>query len=536
MKCPNCGNEIQDGKLLCEKCGTEIHIVPDFEPEIENQIEEGLSNVANIIGEVEEEDFEADPDEFNVFSTREIRKNNLLKEDNFSDEDLEYSDEDDLPDEDFWDVDETINKEDFIKLVRSFFGKGLLSKILLLILSILILCVIGFMAINISHSVQENSFHYQYTKAQEAADSGNYSLAITHMEKACLIESTNMDAKYLLCEYYCKNNKQDSAVLTLQSMITGNSQKDIITYQKLFDIYSKSGNISEINHILSETDDEQIKEQFKQYIASVPEFSVEEGSYDEVVHLKLTGNTTGKIYYTLDGSMPDSTSTEYTSPIYLENGYYTVKAIFVNSFGLMSDIVTKKYEINVSLPTVPIVTPASGTYTMPENITIEIPQDCKVYYTTDGKDPTPDSNPYVGPICMPLGDSTLRFIAVNENNISSEIVEVKYKLQLPETPVTAAMAANIVTEYRYSLGGMQSTNGELSTISGKLLFMCESAVVINNEMFFVIYEYYEDPSAGLRTKTGLVYCVSMTDQTRFGTLERDANNDFYWVEHIKQSQ
>ena len=80
MKCPNCGNEIQDGKLLCEKCGTEIHIVPDFDPEIENQIEEGLSNVADIIGEVEEEDFEADPDEFNVFSTREIRKNNLLKE------------------------------------------------------------------------------------------------------------------------------------------------------------------------------------------------------------------------------------------------------------------------------------------------------------------------------------------------------------------------------------------------------------------------------------------------------------------------
>ena len=209
MKCPNCGNEIQDGKLLCEKCGTEIHIVPDFDPEIENQIEEGLSNVADIIGEVEEEDFEEDPDEFNVFSTREIRKNNLLKEDNFSDEDLEYSDEDDLPDEDFWDVDETINKEDFIKLVRSFFGKGLLSKILLLILSILILCVIAFAAINISHSVQDNSFHYQYTKAQEAAESGNYSLAITHMEKACLIESTNMDAKYLLCDYYCKNNKKN---------------------------------------------------------------------------------------------------------------------------------------------------------------------------------------------------------------------------------------------------------------------------------------------------------------------------------------
>ena len=101
-------------------------------------------------------------------------------------------------------------------------------------------------------------------------------------------------------------------------------------------------------------------------------------------------------------------------------------------------------------------------------------------------------------------------------------------------PVSAAMAANIITEYRYSLGGMESTTGELSTISGKLLFMCESAVNINNELFFVICEYYEDPSAGIRTKTGLVYCVSMSDPDRFGTLELDANQEFYWVDHIRQ--
>lgn len=534
MKCPKCGVDIQEGKLLCESCGEEIHIVPDFEPEIENKIEESLLNVAETIEESDTSEDADNQEEFNVFSTREIRKKNLLIDESPLDDDFDDFDEEDLPDEDFWDVEEVINKEGFKKMIRSFLGKGLLSKILLLILAILILCCIAMFAYKISFSVKENSFHYQFSKAQEAAQSGNYSVAIAHLEKACDLEASNIDARYLLCDYYCKNNKQENAIITLKGMISGNSQKDMITYQKIFDIYSKMGNISEINKILNETSDEQIREQFKQYLAIEPEFSVEEGSYDDIIHLKLTGNTTGKIYYTLDGSMPDSTSTEYSSPICLDNGIYTVKAIFVNSFGLMSEIVTKKYEINVLIPDAPVVTPVSGTYRSPEKIVVEIPVGCTIYYTTNGEDPTVDSNLYNGPLCMPLGKSKLKFISYNEENrIYSEITEVEFVLQLPDTPVSAAMAANIITEYRYSLGGMESTSGELSTISGKLLFMCESAVNINGELFYVICEYYEDPTAGIRTKTGLVYCVSMNDPARFGTLELGSNQEFYWVEHIR---
>jgi uncharacterized Zn finger protein (UPF0148 family) len=45
MKCPNCGTELEDGKLLCENCGEEIKIVPDYDIELEDQLKESLSSM-----------------------------------------------------------------------------------------------------------------------------------------------------------------------------------------------------------------------------------------------------------------------------------------------------------------------------------------------------------------------------------------------------------------------------------------------------------------------------------------------------------
>lgn len=49
MICPRCGYEMKEEHLYCERCGAEIQIVPDFEPEIQNSIEETLSTVAEEI-------------------------------------------------------------------------------------------------------------------------------------------------------------------------------------------------------------------------------------------------------------------------------------------------------------------------------------------------------------------------------------------------------------------------------------------------------------------------------------------------------
>ena len=61
MNCPKCGHRIEEGMLLCSRCGCEIQYVPDFEPEIENSIQESMSNVAAVM-DLEEEDSELDLD------------------------------------------------------------------------------------------------------------------------------------------------------------------------------------------------------------------------------------------------------------------------------------------------------------------------------------------------------------------------------------------------------------------------------------------------------------------------------------------
>lgn len=46
MKCPNCGKEIAEDYLYCGYCGKEITMVPEFEPEVEQEINTHLSGIA----------------------------------------------------------------------------------------------------------------------------------------------------------------------------------------------------------------------------------------------------------------------------------------------------------------------------------------------------------------------------------------------------------------------------------------------------------------------------------------------------------
>ena len=56
MKCESCGYELEEDKLYCPKCGYEIHMVPDFDPEIEEKITGALEGITNHLIESEKKE------------------------------------------------------------------------------------------------------------------------------------------------------------------------------------------------------------------------------------------------------------------------------------------------------------------------------------------------------------------------------------------------------------------------------------------------------------------------------------------------
>ena len=85
--------------------------------------------------------------------------------------------------------------------------------------------------------------------------------------------------------------------------------------------------------------------------------------------------------YTLDGSSPKEDGRFYQEPFPMEKeGKYTRRAVCVDARGIYSKEVKVKYEIDLDVPDLPTASPASGTYTQPTKITIDVPVGCRAYY------------------------------------------------------------------------------------------------------------------------------------------------------------
>lgn len=113
-----------------------------------------------------------------------------------------------------------------------------------------------------------------------------------------------------------------------------------------------------------------------------------------------------RIFYTLDGSNPDSTSETYEGPITL-TGDTVIKAIAVKN-DILSSVVTETYTAPVpdSVEEPEIIIDQDGQVTMVCPTTNAI-----IYYTTDGSDPTDSSSVYSEAFTVVDG-TTVKAIAV----------------------------------------------------------------------------------------------------------------------------
>lgn len=165
-----------------------------------------------------------------------------------------------------------------------------------------------------------------------------------------------------------------------------------------------------------------------------PEFSIPPGEYSYYIQVSLSSETTGTIFYTLDGSTPDENSSKYTEPLKLGKGLTVIRAYVMDEEGNSSEIASGSYHVEFGAPERPEITPESGEYVGENYIRITIPEGCLVYYTLDGTEPTEASDIYNGEFLMPMGNTIVKTFAVDENEMHSETNTVIYTCfeELPE--------------------------------------------------------------------------------------------------------
>ena len=473
MKCPKCGNELKKGNLYCEFCGEEIHIVPDFDPEIENSIKETLSTVAK----------ELSPSDFDEKETIDRKKNEKSS---------------------------LINKRNIIFIIICF----------------IILILIPVISLEIN-SYKNNSAEIQSKKAVEEYDNKHYAEAAEYYKKALEIDNTVMDYYFQLADCYLKMGEDKKAEETYLKLIKIDEHNEQ-AYEQLILLYDRLGEYNTINNLLVKISDENIKNNFQSYMAIDPDFNYEGGSYDEVIPLKLIGASFGKIYYTLDGSTPGTGSFIYTAPIFLKKGNYTVKAIYINDYGICSNVIEKIYNIKPQIPDNPQISPDDGTYDKPQLIKIEVPEGCNVYYTTDGSAPTQDSSIYGEPIPMPIGDSNYKFITISSEGISGDVVKREYKLNI-ESNFGPQDAINNVRYRLVQINHLLDAEGHLATMSGKNIYVYNCLRFIDDKTLYFIYEYYQDGNSS-RNMTGNVYAVDVMEGRVYKATKNEDGS--YFIEPI----
>jgi N-acetylneuraminic acid mutarotase len=178
-------------------------------------------------------------------------------------------------------------------------------------------------------------------------------------------------------------------------------------------------------------------------LTATPTFTLAGGTYKAaILSVGLSDALVGAtIYYTLDGSMPTTNSTVYSSPIEIPSlNTVTVQAVAVGHDHLVSSVASATYQVLPPLASAPVISPPSGKETGSVTITMsDSTPNSVIHFTLDYSTPLPSSPVYTGPITM-TDYTSIKAIATAPNYQSSIEARAQYTIVM-EAPAPAISPA-----------------------------------------------------------------------------------------------
>jgi hypothetical protein len=168
-------------------------------------------------------------------------------------------------------------------------------------------------------------------------------------------------------------------------------------------------------------------------VTATPTFSPGAGTYTSVQSVTISTATSGaSIRYTTDGSTPSETAGTLYSGAVSVGATETLKAIAYKTGLSDSSIASAAYTINLPAVATPTFSPAAGTYTSVQSVTISTTTSgASIRYTTDGSTPSETAGTlYSGAVSVGVTE-TLKAIAYKSGMSDSAIGSAAYTINLP---------------------------------------------------------------------------------------------------------
>lgn len=372
MKCTNCGAEFEDGTLFCPKCGKEVQWVPEYH------------TLETILRQKELMEQEKKKKELEAQKERERQQRKAEQE-----------------------------------------RRRKRKKNMILGSCAAVVVVAAGLGLFFVYQTQHNSFDFQMAQAETKFSNKNYEDAMKYVQQALALRPDSAEANILQAKIYLKN-EDEAAALDILLEVVKEFPDNTSAYGEFLRLYENQEEYEKIRDLMANASEE-MQDMYQSYVCPLPTVSQGGGEYTEALSLEFNNLLEGtQVYYTLDGSKPDTSSQKYEGPISLEEeGKITLKYIAYNEKNIPSEVGEETYQITYEAPEKPLISPSDGQYEYAEQIIVTAQDGCDIYYAFD-EEPTLESSKYTGPIAMPTGEHTFSAIAVDERGKISPVSSKMY--------------------------------------------------------------------------------------------------------------